>query len=878
MPLTLKKWEQSLHSPAMCSLLPVRDLLNNVIIRTSGSFVAGYEAAGIPSFFHGEETRNTTKDNQEALIRSLPERSMRLQVRYELSEGCGDLPDRYKNELKVDNPILKMLDRQRIGLWREREKHGLYLRRHLHYYFIWDPLIHHQSPEYQFSKRRQQKSFSLSTKKCIERTRREHESLLSEFESLMAGLEPSLDATGTHPRRLTDDELFLELQRAANPVATMLHPHRHGLTYESARSQAVSAAIEDEREEYFRMGGLLYSMITLKNPPDATFPGIMRELMKLEFPLVVTTDVVIPDQTKIINYYKRQLLRMNAAQKDMKGNFKINVEAIVAEKQLIQTIEQIVSSSLKVCELNLTIGVRTSEAVRNDRHLEEQQNILADRRSKVLTAIQRMNGAKALPETIAQKRMFVHTLPGCADPAKRERQLLTLHAADLLGNEMPWGGLPEKPTILLETPSRQLIPFSPFASNLTNANMLITGESGSGKTFNTQMLLLSLARANAMISILERGDSYAPLVELNGGRVIEVNLDGGETLNAFDLGPGEKMPSKEKIGFLKNLTRFMIGDSPSSDPALVDGLLSEAIERVYKRCTNRRTNQTPTYRDLRDELSTWEDQDRMQRVLDEAHLAAMKLRRWTDEGVYAKLFDRHTSIRTDNNFLFFNIEKLNNEPMLVTAESMVIARAMAERASGRSGQLSITVLDECWALLDSPVLAPEVVQLFRTARKRNSSVWGISQALEDFVGTTTEPRPQGAGIIKNAHIKLIGSQSGDLSVLEKQIFLNDVALQAIKRLGSPKKGQHGEMLLVIGEKAETTQIVRFVPTPLDIWICSTFPRERTYRQWFLQSHANRTLAENYRDLATRFPRGLASLAPLPEELSGEVYRAVEAAA
>ena len=59
--------------------------------------------------------------------------------------------------------------------------------------------------------------------------------------------------------------------------------------------------------------------------------------------------------------------------------------------------------------------------------------------------------------------------------------------------------------------------------------------------------------------------------------------------------------------------------------------------------------------------------------------------------------------------------------------SMLIANAMAERASGRSGQPSITVLDECWSLLDSPVLAPEVVQLFRTARKRNSSVWGISR-------------------------------------------------------------------------------------------------------------------------------------------------------
>ena len=42
--------------------------------------------------------------------------------------------------------------------------------------------------------------------------------------------------------------------------------------------------------------------------------------------------------------------------------------------------------------------------------------------------------------------------------------------------------------------------------------------------------------------------------------------------------------------------------------------------------------------------------------------------------------------------------------------------------------------------------ALEVVQLFRTARKRNSSVWGISQTLEDFVGTDYQPKPHGPGI------------------------------------------------------------------------------------------------------------------------------------
>src|SRR5206468_6338841 len=183
--------------------------------------------------------------------------------------------------------------------------------------------------------------------------------------------------------------------------------------------------------------------------------------------------------------------------------------------------------------------------------------------------------------------------------------------------------------------------------------------------------------------------------------------------------------------------------------------------------------------------------------------------------------------------LFFNIEGLSSDPRLETAMSMLIANAMAERSSGRGGQMSITVLDECWSLLDSPVLAPEVVQLFRTARKRNSSVWGISQTLEDFVGTEKQPRIHGPGIIKNATTKIIGPQRGDLTVLANHLFLNEVVLREIKNLASPRKGRSAEAVLVLGEKAERTQIVRLVPTPVDYWICTTFQRERMYRRYFI---------------------------------------------
>ena len=629
--------------------------------------------------------------------------------------------------------------------------------------------------------------------------------------------------------------------------------------------------IEDEQDEYLKVGGLLYSWISMKDLPDATFPGILRELVVMDCPLVVNAEVALPDQNKSIKQYKSRLRKMMAAQKDFHGGFRINVDAQVAEHQLVKVLQDLISSSLKACQMSLIVTTRTSKPSRNRTEREEAERVLSDRRQRLLHAVARMNGGRGIPETLAQKRLFFSGLPAMGGDNRRELDLLTLNAADLLPVEMPWRGTPHSPLMLFETPYRQLVPFSPFDSGLGDANMLIMAKSGGGKTFMAQLFLLMLARANPQISILERGDSYQPLVDLMGGRVIDVRLDGAETLNPWDLPAGETAPSKEKVAFLKNLTRHMIGDSPGSDNSLIDNLLSEAIGRTYKRCAIRYSNPIPTFNDLREELAQWRDEEKMQRTMDEARLAAIKLRSWTGEkGIYAKLFDAHTTMRLDSSWLFFNVEGLSSDPKLETAMSMLIANAVAARAGGKTGQPSITVLDECWFLLDSATLAPEVVQLYRTARKRNSSVWGISQTVEDFVGTEFQPREHGPGILKNASTKIIGQQPGDMTPLVNHLFLNPVALNEIKRFSSPRKGESADALLVLGEKAETTQTIRIAPTAVDYWVCTTFPRERRYRAWVLEKLAGRPLIEIYQELAKKFPRGLADIPPLPEEISGAV--------
>src|SRR5258708_6010451 len=80
--------------------------------------------------------------------------------------------------------------------------------------------------------------------------------------------------------------------------------------------------MEDEQEEYVKIGGVLYSWISLKDLPDATFPGILRELVVLDCPFVLNAEVTLPDQNKSIKQYKNRLRKMLAAQKDFNGGFR----------------------------------------------------------------------------------------------------------------------------------------------------------------------------------------------------------------------------------------------------------------------------------------------------------------------------------------------------------------------------------------------------------------------------------------------------------------------------------------------------------------------------------------------------------------------------
>src|ERR1017187_186267 len=307
MPMTYAEHERKLKAPAVCELLPLRDLPlgDNIMVRPSGAFAAGYELRGVLAYFATDSDRNQTKAMLEALFRSVPDVSMRIQFRYEISERLGNLLDSYIHEQRTEQSEVMALDTHRLRMWRQNESSGFYFENRLHVYFIWDPRIHARL-YHSTQQNRSLGGFTLSQKKAIQRTRREHEAYLAEFESILRGIEGSMEAASLGPRRLVTQELFEELKHAQHPIRRdrrQYVPGEEMIEYRSAREQATEASILNETETYLNIDGYLYGVVSLKELPDATFPGMLQNFSTLGFPIVITGQVMVPDQVKALKSY-----------------------------------------------------------------------------------------------------------------------------------------------------------------------------------------------------------------------------------------------------------------------------------------------------------------------------------------------------------------------------------------------------------------------------------------------------------------------------------------------------------------------------------------------------------------------------------------------
>lgn len=402
-----------------------------------------------------------------------------------------------------------------------------------------------------------------------------------------------------------------------------------------------------------------------------------------------------------------------------------------------------------------------------------------------------------------------------------------------------------------------MLRFNPFSKELTNANILITGKTGSGKSFLIKQLLLQLQVLNPRIAIVTKGADYRALIELLGGQYREINLRTKLVKNAWDLVEGALEPDPAQIAGVASLAFHMAGKT-GSDDAVTLTFLEKAVRMTYDRLLA--IGKTPRFSDLKWTLEHYPFENAVIEEL--AHLLALKLNRWTGEGVYAQLFDRETSpeLEKPENIICYDIDGLKESPELQTAVAFAIARAIDQQIGRKDGgnlRPTIAVFDEVWAMLADAVLGTQILNAFRTARKRYGSIIAASQGIEDFVGTAESPHSIGLAILQNTEAKVVCGQLGELSRLHDVLHLSDPALESVKELRNVP-GHFAEAYLLVASQPESSTVIQLTATPFDYWATTSNPVEMDFREKFAREHPGLSALEIIYRLGLAHPQGLGS--------------------
>ena len=353
-------------------------------------------------------------------------------------------------------------------------------------------------------------------------------------------------------------------------------------------------------------------------------------------------------------------------------------------------------------------------------------------------------------------------------------------------------------------------------SGRNNANMIILGTSGSGKSATAKLLMRNYVRNGYKIVAIDPEGELEDMVHNFKGDFIDLGK-GGEygMINPLEIVPdadeeeggGHAMMTKT-LQTLKALMKYYQPDI-SED---ILALFTESVVRTYKKfgityetdVTKLRPEDFPTmsdvYKMVRGRLEQLRRKGVATNELDVLEKLELKLRPLVTELKY--YFDGHTTIHPNSNFIVFNIrELLHADTNIRNALFFNILKYAWGLCLDRSINTVLSV-DEAHILLSgsNELGADFLAQVQRRARKYNTGTIIMTQQPSDF----SDPKviTQGKAIFDNAAYYLIMNLKKQAAEdLAKLIDLNESEVSGIKRYGQ------GQGLLVCGNRRMQVSVI-----------------------------------------------------------------------
>ncbi len=308
----------------------------------------------------------------------------------------------------------------------------------------------------------------------------------------------------------------------------------------------------------------------------------------------------------------------------------------------------------------------------------------------------------------------------------------------------------------INTHNNSLILFDRFS--LENANMVIFGKSGGGKSYTVKLEILRSLMFGTQVFVIDPENEYKFLADTVGGTSVKISIASPHHINPFDL--PKPLPDESPADVLRShiinlmgLLKLMLGALSPEEEAILDEAVNQtyAIKDITPQTTDFKNIVPPLMSDFQNVLESMAGTESL----------AIRIKKYT-EGTFAGFLNNPTNVELGNQLIVFSIRDMEEElrPIAMYLVLNFIWTQVRTELKKR-----ILAVDEAWVLMKYEAGAAFLFNIAKRARKYYLGLTTISQDIPDFMASS-----YGKPIVTNSSLQLLLKQSPAAIDLVKQTF------------------------------------------------------------------------------------------------------------
>jgi conjugal transfer ATP-binding protein TraC len=490
--------------------------------------------------------------------------------------------------------------------------------------------------------------------------------------------------------------------------------------------------------DHLKIGNYYYRTLFVSGYPRFVSANWLEPLISFNHTLEISMFVYPTRSEEVLENLKRKVGEMEATiQSDMKRGRVIEPSIQVALEDALALQQELAKGAQRFFQFGLyvTIPARTLEDL--NKTTKQVEATLSSLLIVTKRAILQMEEGFKTSLPMGQDRLVITRNMDTTSLATT----FPFTTSELTANEGILYGI--------NSHNDSLVIFDRFT--LENANTVVFGKSGSGKSYMVKLEILRSLMFDTEVIVIDPENEYETLTHALGGEYIRFHFGTTTKINPFDIallhqskeGGEEDSELNQKILSLHGFFRVVMGKLTATEDALLDRALILAYkQKGITPDPATQSKEPPLMEDLYKTLVGMEDPI--------ARGLADRIEKFV-KGSLVGIFDQQTNVAIRNQLTVFSIRDLEDELRPI---AMYLILDFIWTKVRRDTKRRVLIVDEAWYMMKYPDSGAFLNSIAKRARKYYLGLTTITQDVEDFLSVDL-----GKTIIQNSSLQILLKQS-----------------------------------------------------------------------------------------------------------------------